>query len=611
MAAPWSDKGDKPTIIGADQFMILDSEDGNLSTKNKLITMDVLTAALSLTDGSIFVGNTNDVAVNIPVGLETKIDCLVATTENITLANSQTIDGVAVVNDNRVLVKNQTDATENGIYVVEDASSWNRSSDADEDSEVNNGMCVFITSGTINVNTTFILSTADDITLGTTELTFGEFNFADIAHLNSAQTFTETNTFTNTIEYSDGSTQIQAAHATDIYGSLTTVISTGVTFTPDAANTSPSGLSFKNDGTIMFIADTDNTLYAYDLPTAWDISSASSSVTATITAATNFLQGIYFRPDGLRFYVVDGSGVDLIRESSLTTAWDISTSGFTGKTFGVATQDTDPTGVSFSAKGDKMYVIGLQNDNVNEYTLSIPWDLDTAVISFVFPTASFDNIPRDITFSPDGKKFYIVGQQNNSIKDYVMDVAWDLSTASSVGNSVDLINNENRMGLFVSPLSHKIFSTGGLTGDVYEFDMGIQTNEGSIVAGGRIQGNQGADVASADAITLGNGNTFVITGTTTINHMINTDWQSGSKVTLLFPVTAGITITSSATGAVSPEADFFLNADADFVITAGASLTLVYVSSSNLWTEICRSEGEVAEVEEATTWITKVKDWRK
>ena len=115
----------------------------------------------------------------------------------------------------------------------------------------------------------------------------------------------------------------------------------------------------------------------------------------------------------------------------------------------------------------------------------------------------------------------------------------------------------------------------------------------NVIVGGRLQEDMGASsVASADAITLGaDGNTFTITGTTTINHMINTGWQSGSKVTLLYPTGGGFTFTSSAGGSTGAEADFFLSSNSDFNITAGGTLTLVYEGVSNLWIEIGRSNG--------------------
>lgn len=108
-------------------------------------------------------------------GLDVKESCIVATTANITLSGEQTIDGVAVTAGQRVLVKNQTAGEENGIYDVA-VGSWSRSSDADISAEVTNGMFTFITSGTVNGNTGWMLTTTGSITLDTTSLTFTQFS---------------------------------------------------------------------------------------------------------------------------------------------------------------------------------------------------------------------------------------------------------------------------------------------------------------------------------------------------------------------------------------------------------------------------------------------------
>ena len=75
---------------------------------------------------------------NTRSGLEVKDSVVVATTANITLSGTQTIDGIAVTAGQRVLVKDQTTASQNGIYVVS-ASAWSRSTDADTAVELNSG----------------------------------------------------------------------------------------------------------------------------------------------------------------------------------------------------------------------------------------------------------------------------------------------------------------------------------------------------------------------------------------------------------------------------------------------------------------------------------------
>ena len=99
-----------------------------------------------------------------------KESVLVATTANITLSGEQTIDGV-LTSASRVLVKNQSTGSQNGIYVSA-AGAWARSDDADISAEVTSGLVVNVESGSANADTVYQLITSDPITLGTTALVF-------------------------------------------------------------------------------------------------------------------------------------------------------------------------------------------------------------------------------------------------------------------------------------------------------------------------------------------------------------------------------------------------------------------------------------------------------
>jgi hypothetical protein len=115
-------------------------------------------------------------AVTAAIGYSTsstdaRTACAAATTANITLSGTQTIDGFGVSVGDRVLVKNQTTGANNGIYVVA-AGAWSRATDADTSGEVTTGIYTFILNGTTNGNKTFTLTTTGTITLGTTDLTF-------------------------------------------------------------------------------------------------------------------------------------------------------------------------------------------------------------------------------------------------------------------------------------------------------------------------------------------------------------------------------------------------------------------------------------------------------
>jgi hypothetical protein len=115
-------------------------------------------------------------------GLDVKESVRVATTASVLLAsaleNGDVIDGVTLATGNRVLVKNQGTASENGIYVVQATGAAVRATDADTSAEVTSGMFTFVSEGTINADSGWVLSTNDTITLGTTGLTFVQFSGA-------------------------------------------------------------------------------------------------------------------------------------------------------------------------------------------------------------------------------------------------------------------------------------------------------------------------------------------------------------------------------------------------------------------------------------------------
>lgn len=104
--------------------------------------------------------------------LDFKHSVLVATTANIVLSGIQTVDGVLLAADSRVLVKDQAQAKDNGIYVVPAAGAWKRAQDADASVEVTPGLFVTVEKGTANGDSVWQLVTDAPIVLGTTALTF-------------------------------------------------------------------------------------------------------------------------------------------------------------------------------------------------------------------------------------------------------------------------------------------------------------------------------------------------------------------------------------------------------------------------------------------------------
>lgn len=116
---------------------------------------------------------------NITAGLNFHQPVRVATTANITLSGTQTIDGVSLSVGDRVLVKDQTTQTQNGIYVVA-SSTWSRATDADNtpDGELKGGDFTLVLEGTVNSGYGYVCSNTSAITIGTTNVTYSAFNAA-------------------------------------------------------------------------------------------------------------------------------------------------------------------------------------------------------------------------------------------------------------------------------------------------------------------------------------------------------------------------------------------------------------------------------------------------
>jgi len=139
--------------------------------------------AVTLTTGTISTtpSNSTDIANKAYVdtvaqGLDTKASVVAGTTANITLSGAQTIDGIAVVATDRVLVKNQTAPADNGIYIAS-ATAWSRAPDMDTWAEVP-GAYVFVETGTTLADTGWVCTSDAGGTIGVTAITWAQFSGA-------------------------------------------------------------------------------------------------------------------------------------------------------------------------------------------------------------------------------------------------------------------------------------------------------------------------------------------------------------------------------------------------------------------------------------------------
>jgi hypothetical protein len=118
---------------------------------------------------------------SVTEGLHIHESVVAATTANVTLAsaleNGDTLDGITLATGNRILVKNQTTTSENGIYVVQASGQPTRATDFDTAQEVDSGDFVFVYSGTANASTGWV-QTNKPATIGTDPIVFTQFSGA-------------------------------------------------------------------------------------------------------------------------------------------------------------------------------------------------------------------------------------------------------------------------------------------------------------------------------------------------------------------------------------------------------------------------------------------------
>lgn len=229
-------------------------------------------------------------------GLDVKASVRVATTANITLSGTQTIDGVAVIAGDRVLVKNQTTASQNGIYVCA-ASSWSRATDADADAEVTAGMFTFVEEGSTNADSGWVLTTDNPITVGSTSLAFTQFSGA--GSITAGDGLTKTGSTIDAVGTANRITV--SADAIDIastYVGQATITTLGTVTTGTWSATAigvtkgGTGLTSAAQGSVL-VANTANTITALDGGGSSDGVLLYTASTDSIAWATSIDGGSY------------------------------------------------------------------------------------------------------------------------------------------------------------------------------------------------------------------------------------------------------------------------------------------------------------------------------
>ena len=232
----------------------------------------------------------------------------------------------------------------------------------------------------------------------------------------------------------------------------------------------PTDMAFSSDGAKMFvIGDAGDDVNEYDLSVPFDASTRSFVDATSISLQETNPQGMAFSSDGAKMFVIGTSGGD-VNEYTLSTAFDASTRSFVDAT-PISEQETAPTGIAFSNDGTKMFIVDFIGVTVNEYDLSVPFDASTR--SFVDATSISlqETTPTGIAFSNDGTKMFIVGDVNDNVNEYTLSTPFDASTLTFVDATRIRAQETFPTGIAFSNDGAKMFVIGDAGDDVNEYDL--------------------------------------------------------------------------------------------------------------------------------------------
>jgi len=244
---------------------------------------------VSATTGQIATSptGTTDIANKLYVdtvaqGLSPKAAVKCATLSNITLSGLQTIDGYTTLAGNRVLVKNQTNTPDNGIYIAS-SGAWTRAVDMDVWAEVPGAYTVVLNGS--QADTGWVCTSSDAGTIGTTPITWVQFSgsatyFAGTGLTLASNTFSITNTGVSANTY--GSASAVPVIAVNAQGQITSATTTSIAI----SNTQVSGLGTMSTQNANNVAITGGSINGTTIG-----GSSAAAITGTTITATSFFSG--------------------------------------------------------------------------------------------------------------------------------------------------------------------------------------------------------------------------------------------------------------------------------------------------------------------------------
>ena len=252
---------------------------------------------------------------------------------------------------------------------------------------------------------------------------------------------------------------------------------TDAAFTNSTASAVSQAIGGSSNLRINFDDNIVRAIYASKVDLA--LPSANDAFDLT-TLSSNSADGMAFSQDGGKLFVIDGTA-DLVYELSLSTPYDVSTASSVSS-LNIINEENNATDIIFNNSGSRMFIVGTQQDEVREYALTTAFDLTTAAYtgnSLELQAAM--GSPVSMTFGAGGTKLYVGGISTARIHEYDLSTPYDITTGSFTGNE---LNTTGYDGVTFNGDGTRIFTINSSSDLVYQYnlstpwDLSTGTNSG-------------------------------------------------------------------------------------------------------------------------------------
>jgi len=257
-------------------------------------------------------------------------------------------------------------------------------------------------------------------------------------------------------------------------------------FSVSDEETKPRGITFNNDGSKMYIVGEDgDDVNEYNLSTNFDVSTASFVDSYSFMTPTqksnleNRPMSVKFNNDGTKMFII-GRGSKDMNEFILSTAYDVSTAAHETQLPFDSTENA-PNGFDFNNDGTMLYITGSQHDSMFQFSLNVAFDLSEGVnllrtvdlegLHDTNTPSEGEDEPFNIEFNLDGTRMFVVGTKGNDINQYTLSIGFNISTASFDGGLNLNTEAANPSGVAFSNSGLRMYIVGDTSDEVNEYHL--------------------------------------------------------------------------------------------------------------------------------------------